>query len=1514
MKIRLLITLFSLTSVLSYSQVGINTITPQAQLDIVAGNTPSEKDGILIPRLDEYPTGVGTNQDGMLVFITGNGTPTKGFYYWDNVGSAWVPVSGAGGSDADWNINGTSTSPTSINDNIYTLGNVKIGLNNTTETSRFYVNSDLATTNSGIRNIMSGNDDTVISYGIYNQGSITDALRHAGFHNVIGGTTDNTLYGIENRMVATGSGPKTAIVNEFDLSAPQGSKLGVLNRFEGGDSFVTGVRTEAPGAWSVTGTLTGVENDLSAGGNGVRYGVRNIINGLGTGAKYGSFNNIGSTAGGTHYGVYSDVRKANSYAGFFIGRMSLGTDGVLNRYLMPAADGTAGQVMTTDGSGNVTFQDATGGGTLDEAYDFGGAGAGKNIIADTGALRVDGEDGFLVTGTFGSGDAIDTEITGTGTRMFFNPRKAAFRAGYSEDARWDDANIGDYSFAVNRRSLASGFGSISLGYDSEATGDYSFVAGNNSAASGDNSFAFGLNSYTNNSNHAVVFGNVANARDDYSWAIGSGVNSYGVHSFAKGEGVTSYSYGETVFGFYNTSYTANSTTAFDAADRLFVLGNGVGATPSNALIIYKDGRMNINDAYTITNTDGTNGQVLTTDGGGNVTFQDATGGGTLDDAYDFGGAGTGRAITADNGAVDIQGAGGLRVEGNISAASNIFHDGDTNTFMSFTPDRVQFDAGGRNYIDIQHANEEIAFNEDSTESDFRVESGTNQNMFFVDGSRNRIGIGTNTPGTTLHIGTLNNFNTNIGVTGQDAIFIRGSETSGLNEVGGSIAFGGAHPARDNSRRAAIASMQTGIDEDNVGLAFYIHPGPVNTNPMEEAMRITHQKYLGINNISPSATLDVVGTMQFVDGNEANGYVLASDANGNATWTDPNTLNSGDFDWLTTAGASSTSISDNIYTNGSVSINTTTTFGDFNISHNEASDGTTDYLQYNSVSNSGNDNKIILYNTFGSSQAGDNTAIYNLMIGNGSGTYKGLHNYSYASVTGDIYGMYNVFSATGGGDHYGARNLLSGTGSGTKYGTYNIINSTAGGTHYGVYSSALKSNSFAGYFLGNLAIGTTTANTYILPASRGTNGQTMQTDGTGNVSWVDPVTSEWTDGGTFLYPTDGTTEDVVIGQNTSGTGRLSIDAGTKATSIKTNKVGSFAGLHFGVDNYVSNSGGGASIGVNNLIEGTGGSNLRYGTRTIINGSSTPSAVSHYGSYNQVNTTGTGFRYGTYNEIAATAGGTHYGTYNQVSTTSGWAGYFLGKNYVSESIGINNPNPDGRLDIIHNSTGSSSPHIMLTAQNANTGTRITFDNAVETTNNWVLFARSDNAANGGTFNIFSSEAGANVIRLDSDGKMGVMRNPVTNTLEVQGDASKTTAGSWLANSDRRLKKNIVSIKGETALDKIEKMRGVTYEWNDDKTGSNRPKGLQYGFIAQELMKVFPEKVTKDNLGFYQTAYGDYDPLFVEAIKELKKELQTLSEENEQLKKQLAKYESLEARLLALENGNKINPKETKVTAEK
>jgi len=138
------------------------------------------------------------------------------------------------------------------------------------------------------------------------------------------------------------------------------------------------------------------------------------------------------------------------------------------------------------------------------------------------------------------------------------------------------------------------------------------------------------------------------------------------------------------------------------------------------------------------------------------------------------------------------------------------------------------------------------------------------------------------------------------------------------------------------------------------------------------------------------------------------------------------------------------------------------------------------------------------------------------------------------------------------------------------------------------------------------------------------------------------------------------------------------------------------------------------------------------------------------------------------------------------------------------------------------------------------------------------------------------------------------PLAQTLSVNGEASKSVAGDWVANSDARLKTDIDYLSSEEMLDKLRSMKAVSYIWNDRQTGLDRPKGKQYGFIAQDIVKVWPENVSEDKNGFLQTAYGTYDYLYVEAIKELANENEKLKEElksvHDKFAKEIAQLKSM------------------------
>ena len=127
--------------------------------------------------------------------------------------------------------------------------------------------------------------------------------------------------------------------------------------------------------------------------------------------------------------------------------------------------------------------------------------------------------------------------------------------------------------------------------------------------------------------------------------------------------------------------------------------------------------------------------------------------------------------------------------------------------------------------------------------------------------------------------------------------------------------------------------------------------------------------------------------------------------------------------------------------------------------------------------------------------------------------------------------------------------------------------------------------------------------------------------------------------------------------------------------------------------------------------------------------------------------------------------------------------------------------------------------------------------------------------------------------------------------------TVTGQILSNadvvaySDARMKTNVVKI--ESALDKVSKISGYTYDMQGIEFGGQR----QAGVLAQELKEVLPEAVVTDDNGYYAVRYTNIIPLLIEALKEekskresLEDEVMSLKEENKTLQERLAKIERM------------------------
>jgi len=126
-----------------------------------------------------------------------------------------------------------------------------------------------------------------------------------------------------------------------------------------------------------------------------------------------------------------------------------------------------------------------------------------------------------------------------------------------------------------------------------------------------------------------------------------------------------------------------------------------------------------------------------------------------------------------------------------------------------------------------------------------------------------------------------------------------------------------------------------------------------------------------------------------------------------------------------------------------------------------------------------------------------------------------------------------------------------------------------------------------------------------------------------------------------------------------------------------------------------------------------------------------------------------------------------------------------------------------------------------------------------------------------------------------------------------------GSWTQASDEKFKKNISDYNN--ALDNIMKLRPVTYEMKTEEYPfMNFEKGVQIGFIAQEMEPIFPSLVVSgahpgenENDPFIEYKGINYiglTPILVKALQEQQIKIDDLKSKYESLQKRLEEIESI------------------------
>ena len=79
----------------------------------------------------------------------------------------------------------------------------------------------------------------------------------------------------------------------------------------------------------------------------------------------------------------------------------------------------------------------------------------------------------------------------------------------------------------------------------------------------------------------------------------------------------------------------------------------------------------------------------------------------------------------------------------------------------------------------------------------------------------------------------------------------------------------------------------------------------------------------------------------------------------------------------------------------------------------------------------------------------------------------------------------------------------------------------------------------------------------------------------------------------------------------------------------------------------------------------------------------------------------------------------------------------------------------------------------------------------------------------------------------------------------------------------------------LEKLLKISGKKYEWNDNMKNLTGVTGTHHGVIAQEIQKEFPEMVVNGPNGYLMVDYIQLIPVIIEAIRDLKVELDSLKQ---------------------------------------
>jgi hypothetical protein len=169
--------------------------------------------------------------------------------------------------------------------------------------------------------------------------------------------------------------------------------------------------------------------------------------------------------------------------------------------------------------------------------------------------------------------------------------------------------------------------------------------------------------------------------------------------------------------------------------------------------------------------------------------------------------------------------------------------------------------------------------------------------------------------------------------------------------------------------------------------------------------------------------------------------------------------------------------------------------------------------------------------------------------------------------------------------------------------------------------------------------------------------------------------------------------------------------------------------------------------------------------------------------------------------------------------------------------------------------SDLHIVQATNTKSSGIRLDYSNS-DNISSWSIYSQTGTFAANGNFYF----------------------NPLFFESNSGGYAAIADNGNYFQSSDRSLKKNIHYLNSDHLMNTIMQLAPASYLFNSDK--DNQP--LHYGFIAQDLEKLFPDFVLTTEKGVKLVSYTGLIPILTKGMQEQQEQIEEMKKEIALLKK--------------------------------